>query len=390
MKKTSSTTSLQKSHTATSRGNICYQIINYNPAPLYPADIRINLHEWNDRPPVTINKRQQHDSLPGITTPQATAQPLNNTSLSNKVITARHNRTQDESLLDYIQHHTQLLFTNHRNGTANKYRSLQRSLSTFLAGKTISFHNLDKSIVLRYKEFLLTRKLCRNTTSFYMRLLRTILRKAYHENKLAYDPSDWFHCVYTGYDRTKKRAIAITLLRRIANLNLSDKPKPALARDVYIFSFYARGMAFVDIANLKKNDISGRYIRYHRKKTGQLIKIELLDKMQQIINRYSCPDSEFIFPFLTNGGDHYKQYRSAITSYNRMLKQIGSMTQAPDPLTSYTARHTWATIARDHNVPLKIISECLGHNSEQTTRIYLASIQSSEIDSASRKIISLI
>ena len=149
-------------------------------------------------------------------------------------------------------------------------------------------------------------------------------------------------------------------------------------------------MAFVDIANLKKTDISGRYIMYHRKKTGQPIKIELLDKMKQIINRYSCPESEFIFPFLTNGGNHYKQYRSAISRYNRLLKQIGAMVHATEPLTSYTVRHTWATIARDHNVPLKIISECLGHHCEQTTRIYLASIQNSEVDSASRKIVSLI
>lgn len=283
MKKISITAKLRKSSTDTNHGTICYQVTYNRKTSLLSTGIRICLHEWDKHSSLPTDTNLQHKVTSDITTLQAIAERLKNSALSSpKDIIDSYTRNKGESLLDYIQLHIQHLYSNHRNGTATKYRSLQHSLSIFSSGNTIALNDLDKSIVPQYNSFLLTRKLCRNTISFYMRLLRTILRKAYNENRLASDPTDWFQCVYTGYDRTKKRAIEISLLRRIACLNLSGKPKPTLARDVYLFSFYARGMAFVDIANLRKTDISEGYIRYYRKKTGQLIKIELLDKMKQI------------------------------------------------------------------------------------------------------------
>jgi integrase len=154
----------------------------------------------------------------------------------------------------------------------------------------------------------------------------------------------------------------------------------------FLFCFHARGMAFIDLAFLKKNNIQDGYIYYFRMKTGKPLSIKITSHMEQILKHFSpaVKDSPYLFPIIhPEKGNERKQYETALTLQNRRLKMLGRMAGIAKILTTHVARHTWATIARKKNVPLAVISECLGHRDERTTIIYLDSLETSVIDDAS-------
>ena len=150
-------------------------------------------------------------------------------------------------------------------------------------------------------------------------------------------------------------------------------------------------MSFVDIAYLKKTDISNGVISYCRRRTGQLMSVRIESCMQYIVNKYKENTSEYIFPIIKSDdkGEAYKQYRSAINIYNRNLGILSDMIGSGCKLSSYTARHSWATAARKHDVPISVISAGMGHNSETTTQIYLKSIEDNEIDKFNAELIKI-
>ena len=198
--------------------------------------------------------------------------------------------------------------------------------------------------------------------------------------------------VYTGIDKTRKRAVDEKLIATLFKLELAKNSSLELARDIFIFSFCTRGMAFVDIAYLKKSNIQDGMIHYARHKTGQLLSIKIEPNIADIINRYRLNknDSPYVFPIIksTAPAVAYDEYRKGINLYNRQLKELSKMLSLDSPLSSYTARHSWATAARKHNAPISVISAGLGHTSEKTTQIYLTSLDNNEIDSINQGIIS--
>lgn len=110
--------------------------------------------------------------------------------------------------------------------------------------------------------------------------------------------------------------------------------------------------------------------------------------MQDIIDRCGQSHTKYLLPIiLSEDGDERRQYQNQMMKINRRLKVIASMADIAVPLSLYYSRHSWATIARDKDIPLAIISEGLGHDSELTTQIYLDSIKSCEVDKANRKVL---
>ena len=156
-----------------------------------------------------------------------------------------------------------------------------------------------------------------------------------------------------------KRALSRTDMQNLADLNLENEPELEFARDLYLFSFYAQGMAFVDIVLLKKADICNGVLTYSRHKS------------QGLIDKYKT-ENEYLFPIISGEyASGYQQYRLALGRINRHLKKIAVVADIKVPLTTYTARHTWATLARDYGAPISVISAGLGHTSEEMTRVYL-------------------
>ncbi len=276
-------------------------------------------------------------------------------------------------------------------GTARNYSRTLDSFMNFTGNRDLSFSAVDSNLVLDYEKWLFSRGLARNSTSFYMRNLRAVYNKAVKRNLTRQNHP--FEDVYTGVDRTGKRAVDERVILSLLKLDLMSSKSLALTRDLFVFSYCARGMSFVDIAFLKKSDISSGTISYVRRKTGQRLVIGIEPCIRRIIDRYSASGSgPYVFPVITSSDPEtaYRQYQTALSYHNRKLKRLGEAIGENLSLSSYTARHTWATAARRHNVPISVISEGMGHSSEKTTRIYLAALENSVIDEANRGILGIL
>ena len=270
--------------------------------------------------------------------------------------------------------------------SAETYRSMLNSLMRFRKGCDLTFDMVDGGLMELYEAWMQGCGLTRNTTSFYMRILRTNYKQAV-EKELTPDRHPFRH-VYCGMDKTVKRSVPLEVIREIKELDLSRKPSMDFARDMFMFSFCTRGMSFIDMAYLKKTDLSNGCLAYRRKKTGQLLTMEWTGQMQAIVDKYKQNGTRYLMPIITReDGSERRQYQNMMRKVNRLLKDIAHLIGLPVPLSMYYSRHSWATIARGKDVPLAVISEGLGHDSETTTQIYLDSIKSSEVDKANRMIL---
>lgn len=272
-----------------------------------------------------------------------------------------------------------------RQRTCETYRQTMNSFMKYRNGVDLYFDMLNADEVWKYECHMRANGLTRNTTSFYMRILRCIYNRAVEEGYA--EQSFPFKNVYTGVDKTSKRAVTLKDIRRIKELELPVKSGLDYARDMFLFSFYMRGMSFVDIAYLKKQNLSKGYVSYVRRKTGQKLVVRWEKPMQQILDKYGDNPTPYLLPVITVQGDmERKQYLSRMRFINRKLKIVAQMAKIPVPLSMYVSRHSWASIAKSKNVPLSVISEAMGHDNEETTRIYISSIQTDLIDEANSMI----
>ena len=307
-------------------------------------------------------------------------------SINELMSLCRDEPLSKNGVFEYLGKQIERLRSLGRIRSCEAMQSTLHSFRKFRGEIDISFTKLDKDVIEQYEAYLRNRGLSRNTTSFYMRNFRSAYRTAVEEG-ITNDVHP-FCKVYTGVDKTTKRAITIDAIRRIKYLNTSNRPALDFAKDILLFSFYTRGMSFVDMAYLRKKDIANGYITYYRKKTGQQLSVELVPDILDIISKYHN-ETQYLLPLiLVENGTERKQYRNQMMKINRNLKKIGKMINLSVPLSTYVARHAWATIARDKGISLSVISKGLGHDSEITTQIYLDSLQNSKIDKANRLILS--
>lgn len=290
-----------------------------------------------------------------------------------------------DGIAAYISSITGRLNEDMRQGTADNYICAMRSLKRFTAGADITFDEFDADTVSRYEAYLRQRGLKMNTVSFYMRTLRAIYNRAVSEGLTA-DKSP-FKNVYTGNCRTSKRAVALNVIRAISRMQTAS-PQQAWARDMFMFSFYTRGMSFVDMAYLKKTDLKDGMLTYRRKKTGQTLMVRWEKCMQDIVDAHPSGNDIYMLPLIRRPGiDERRQYKSSQRMANRELCQIGETLLTETPLTMYVARHSWASIAKQMQIPMNVISESMGHTSLKTTQIYLKSLDHDIIDKANAKIL---
>ena len=188
-----------------------------------------------------------------------------------------------------------------------------------------------------------------------------------------------------------KRAVNIDEILKIKAYRLPPHSIEDFSRDIFLFSFYTCGMSLTDIANLKKSDLQGNYLSYRRQKTGQRINIRWEECMQQLVDKYQRDDSPYLIPIISHPGENEtRQYQNRIHLINHHLKKLGKKLGISSKLTSYVARHSWASIAKNQNVPLTAISQAMGHTSERTTTIYLKSFDNTPVDRANSKVLNTI
>lgn len=271
--------------------------------------------------------------------------------------------------------------------TSETYTAALASFMKFREGRDILLCEMDGSIMMLYEAWLKGKNNCLNTVSFYMRILRAVYNRAV-EKELTIQRYPFKH-VYTGIGKTVKRAIPLKSIKHIKELDLTLKPHLDYARDMFLFSFYTRGMSFIDMAYLKKSDLKNGIITYRRRKTGQQLTVKWEKCMEDIITKYGeNTDTRYLLPIITNPcSDERVQYRNAICRINVALKEVARLAGLHIPLTMHVARHCWASVAKSKNIPLSVISEGMGHDSEETTRIYLAALDTSVVDKANSLIL---
>ncbi len=270
--------------------------------------------------------------------------------------------------------------------TSETYTATLNSFKKFREDEDLMLDCLSSEIMESYEAWLQRRGVTPNTVSFYTRILRAVYNRAVEQDII--ENRNPFKHVYTGVDKTIKRALPLATLKKIKALDLSLNPSLDFARDMFLMSFYLRGMSFIDMAFLKKTDLKNGYVTYRRRKTGQQLVIEWTKEMQIILDKYPENATDYLLPIIKNPGTNERcTYRNMGYNINHNLKKIAKMAGVQIPLTLYVARHSWASAAKAKGIPLSVISEGMGHDSEATTQIYLASLDTSVVDRANSLIL---
>jgi len=275
-------------------------------------------------------------------------------------------------------------------GNAKVYKDSYWSLKTFTNNKLdIPFSHIDLDFLKGYEKWMRQKGYMETSMSLLFRTLRSAYNKAIvakHAKRTSY-PFDDFK-VSKFNVKTEKRAVSKDVIKEIMNLDLSGKSEYMnFSRDIFIFSYMCCGINLTDIANLKQNNIVNNRIVFSRQKTGKRISIPLSESAKQIIEKYKDKCStDYIFPFLNDTihkteAQKYRRRKKVLRNVNYCLKMIAKMIGI-DSLTSYVARHSYATVLKNSGVNIALISETLGHSDLKTTQIYLDSFENEQIDAA--------
>lgn len=390
---------LRFSDTDNKEGTIHYQLIQNRIIRRIKTDYRLLAHEWDKKRErvmpsqgnryyrlLTIRdyiewdvKRLQH-----IIEQQSSIAP--NYTIDD-IIDEFNKVKSSETVFNFMQNIITKLQLMGKERTSEAYRATLRSFMHFRKEQDLLWNEFNSDLMLMYEAFLHNRRVTKNSCSFYMRILRAVYNRAV-ENALTTNRKPFKH-VYTGVDKTVKRAIPLKTIKQIKSLYLEQQPKLAFARDMFLFSFYTRGMSFIDMAYLRQKDLANNMLSYRRRKTGQQLFIKWEKCMQAIIDKYQSAERNpyYLLPLLEKKENNQIEYKKILCRTNKSLKAIAKILNIPIPLTMYVARHSWASIAKSKNIPISIISEGMGHDSERTTQIYLASLDTSAVDKANAQIL---
>ena len=272
--------------------------------------------------------------------------------------------------------------------TVSNYRTALRSFEAFLDGREVTLRDIDSTLLQQYALWLEERSVSRNTSSCYLRSLRALYHQLGANDRQL--PAKPFVGVFTGNVPTAKRAVTVADLRKLRGLQLPKGSSLALARDIFMFCFYAMGIPFADVVRLKRTQVRGNAIGYCRRKTGRYVHVGIEPCMREILNRYGGHGGTYAFPVLPEGvsdEEQHKAYTLALYRYNRALRRLARMAGIERTLCSYVPRHTWATRAYANRVELAVIAQALGHASTRTTWTYVNMAGNGVLATANRKII---
>lgn len=376
------------------KGRIYFQIIRKRVIRQFNPEIRLSNDMWigSNTFPCTkdeeVNERIKQHLKQIKQCIEILEKSISNYSADDVIRAIQDDRN---NLINYITLISERLLLSGKRKTSDNYKNLANRLNEFTGNDYTSIHDIDCDFVESFEAWLLSRGIKRNTSSFYIRNLRAVWNKAIDNGLLPPTIIDPFKHVYKGVDATVKRAISVDDIKKIKSINLKAYPKLDFARDLFMFSFYTRGMSFIDIVVLKKENIQEGMISYQRRKTGKLIHIKLEKDIKRIIDKYIRVDSDYIFPIATCKADEYTKERNCLEYTNKNLKELAVYCNISANLTMYVARHSWASIAHNvANVPISVISKGMGHSNEKVTQVYLASFGNKDIDKANENVIGCI
>ena len=270
--------------------------------------------------------------------------------------------------------------------TSETYTSTLNSFMRFMEGRDIPPCDMDSDLMIAYEAWLKSGGVSMNTISFYMRNLRAVYNRAV-EKELVIQRFPFRH-VYTGVERTTKRAVPPACDKTAHDIGPVTSSGQEVCKGHAASQFLHKGDVHDRYGVPEKEGSQQRHPLIPAEKTGQQLFVKWEPCMQEIVDRYNIPGSPYLLPIIARPGmDERKQYINASHRINRYLKAIGKELGLSVPLTHYVARHSWASAARSKNIPISVISESMGHDSENTTRIYLTTLDTATIDKANRLIL---
>ncbi|EOS13733.1 tyrosine-type recombinase/integrase [Phocaeicola sartorii] len=283
-----------------------------------------------------------------------------------------------------------------RYSTAHIYQSALNAFCEFCGGQAVYFHQLNRANLKSFEAHLRNKPLSWNTVSTYMRMLRVAYNKAV-EKKIVVENPLLFQHVYTGVKNNIKRALKVEEIYKLLNkIPVKELPEGLIQCRAWAnLMFQLRGMPFVDLAYLHKNDLKDNTISYRRHKTGGDITVDVPETAMELINKYrnTNKDSPYLFPILSGtktGEDLYIEYQKALRTMNYKLSRLAKKCGVTNKVSSYTTRHTWATLAKYCNFSEQLISDAFGHSSVNVTKTYLKNFKNEEINKANDEIISYV
>ena len=383
-------------------GSIYYQIVHDRKPRQLITDYKVLPSDWdNNRSMVVANQKGERKSFidsiresirKDIERLTKIIRKLEGNGMvysADEVIEEFHRYISEYSLFKYMESIIIKLKQSGRTRTSETYTVTLNSFRKFRKNEDIMLDCINSEVMEDYEAWQKQRGIAPNTISFYTRILRAVYNRAVEGGII--ENNNPFRRVYTGVDKTVKRALPLPVIKKIKALDLSLTPAIDFARDMFIMSFMLRGMSFIDMAYLRKSDLSKGYITYRRRKTGQQLTIEWAKDMQKILDKYPENESDYLLPIIKHSGTNERYtYRNVSYNVNRNLKVVAEKVGIAIPLTLYVARHSWASVAKAKGIPLSVISEGMGHDSEATTQIYLASLDTSVVDKANSLILSFL
>lgn len=324
----------------------------------------------------------------------------------------KKNKMTTESFTAYMRRIITLLEEEERFGTARVYLYALRSFTGFIGGGEIFFGALNRWSLKRFENHLLDSLCSWNTVSTYARALRAIYNRAVDEEIIDGDYR-LFSNIFTGVKSEKKRALHAEQMHQLLETTVQEgntksgslkkaMPKQICqSQDFLTLMLLLQGMPFADLIHLRKEslktDASGEcLLSCRRRKTGTELNVTVPPEALALIKRYSsnCTSSPYLLSFfdgLRSGQEIYKEYQHQLRKLNYGLSRLpGYCRMEKIKISSYTARHTWATLAKYCQIPEEIISEGLGHSSLKVTRTYLKSFEGDELMKANRIIMEYI
>lgn len=380
-------------------GTVYYQIIHGRKVRQLLSDYHVLPSEWDEnRSMVTTNRKSGRKSFIlsirerirwDVERLNKIVRKLDNAGLeysADDVIDEFNRYASEYSLFNFMESLIAKLKQNGNIRTSETYKATLNSFRKFRNDEDIMLDCLTSDIMEAYEAWHKSRGVAPNTISFYTRVLRAVYNRAVEQEII--ESRNPFRHVYTGVDKTVKRALPLAVIKKIKGLDLSLTPALDFARDMFMLSFYLRGMSFIDMAFLRKSDLQNGHISYRRRKTGQQLFIEWTSDMQLILDKYPENESDYLLPIIRKHSENERSiYRNVGYNINHHLKQVADMLNLNFRLTMYVARHSWASAAKAKGIPLSVISEGMGHDSEATTQIYLASLDTSVVDKANALIL---
>lgn len=316
----------------------------------------------------------------------------------NQLIESVERPTKNISISNYLNSIIENLTKENRIGNATHYQALYNSLERFTKINQLQFVDIDVPFLNKYETHLRSIGNKNNSISIKMRTLKAVYNKAVKDNvvKKDYYPFNEYN-VSKLKDSTPKRSILKEDIQKIISLDvktISKRPQSLLqfSKDLFLFSYLSCGINMVDMAHLKRSNIISNRIVYKRHKTGKQISFLLQPYALEIMQRYENCNNDYIFPILddsihTTAEQKFRRIKKVTYVANKNLKKIGESINLSIPLTTYCARHSFATILKRSGINVAIISEALGHSDLKTTQIYLDSFENSQIDEAMKNLL---